>query len=77
MPPSYQRCIITGVPCWKDADDNLYYYESSTQPTEQSRILIGSVAVGFNPDWQVKLEPILTAYRTSQKSRARVAPAKN
>ena len=73
MPPSspYQRVIVTGVPCWKDAQSNYYYYESSTPPTEQSRILIGSEATGLNPDWVNRLEPMLRAYRLSEKSRAR------
>ena len=78
MPPSsmYQRVLVKNVPCWKDSTGNLYYYETSTPPTEESRILIGTEATGINPDWSNRLEPMLRAYRASQKSRAR-APAKN
>ena len=76
-PPSiYQRILIKNIPCWKDAAGNLYYYETSTPPTEESRIRIGSEATGINPDWSQHLEPMLQAYRASQKSRAR-APPKN
>lgn len=76
MPPSapYQRIMMNGVPCWKDGDGNLYYYETSTHPTEQNRILIGTEATGLNPDWVNRLEPMLRAYRASQKSRTRAAP---
>ena len=76
MPPSspYQRILISGVPCWKDATGNLYYYETATPPTEQSRILIGSEATGLNPDWVNRLEPMMRAHRATQKSRARAPP---
>jgi hypothetical protein len=70
-PAPYQRVLVHGVPCWTDANKNYYYYETSTPPTEQSRILIGSEATGLNPDWTNRLEPLLRAYRLSQKSRAR------
>lgn len=70
-PAAYQRFMLNGVPCWKDSTGNLYYYETSTPPTEQTRILIGSEANGLNPDWIHHLEPMLRAYRASQKSRAR------
>jgi len=78
MPPSsqYQRVLIKNVPSWKDIHGNLYYYESSTPPTEESRILIGIEATGFNTDWSHHLDPTLKAYRVSQKPRAR-APSKN
>jgi hypothetical protein len=76
MPPSspYQRILISGVPCWKDTTGNLYYYETATPPTEQSRILIGSEATGLNPDWVNRLEPMMRSYRATQKSRARAPP---
>jgi hypothetical protein len=76
MPPlsPYQRILISGVPCWKDATGNLYYYETATPPTEQSRILIGSEATGLNPDWVNRLEPMMRSYRATQKSRARAPP---
>ena len=73
MPSSlYQRIVIKGVPYWKDSASNYYYYESSTPPTEETRILIGSEATGINPDWTNRLEPMLRAYRLSEKSRARI-----
>lgn len=75
-PAPYQRILVNGVPSWKNSNGNLYYYETSTPPTEQSRILIGSEATGLNPDWVNRLEPMLRAYRSGQKSRAR-APPKN
>ena len=76
MPPSYQRVMVNGIPCWRDSESNLYYYETSAPPTEQSRIRIGSEATGLNPDWVNRLEPMMRAYRLAQKSRAR-APPKN
>ena len=74
--PLYQRVMIRNVPCWKDVAGTLYYYESNTMPTEENRIQIGSEVDGIYPDWTQRLEPLLVAYRASQKARAR-APAKN
>jgi len=78
MPPTalYQRVMIRNVPCWKDGTGKYYYYESSTQPTEENRIEIGTESEGIYPDWTQRLEPHLVAYRASQKERAR-APPKN
>jgi len=73
----YQRAIVKGVPFWKDKDGALYYYESSTHPTEQTRIRIGSEATGPSTDCMELLQTKLEAYRQSMVSRARVirAPA--
>jgi len=74
MPPSqYQRILLTGVPVWKDAEGKVYYYESQTPPTAETRICIGSEATGFSSDWQSKLEQHLRAYREASVSRARAA----
>ncbi len=74
-PAAYQRFMLNGVPCWKDPAGNLYYYETPTPPTEQTRILIGSEATGLNPEWTNHLEPMFKAYRASQKSRTRAVAA--
>ena len=67
MPAAYQRVIIRGIPCWKDAEGGLYYYESSAQPGE-NRIKIGTESTGINAEL---LGEVLTAYRAAQKPRAR------
>ena len=72
MPPHpYQRILLSGVPVWKDAEGRLFYYESSTQPTSDTRIQIGTEANGLHADWKSLLESRLTTYRGSQASRAR------
>ena len=72
MPPHpYQRILLNGIPVWKDAEGRLFYYESSAQPTSDSRIQIGTEATGLSNDWKSLLEPRLTAYRETQASRAR------
>ncbi len=72
MPPGpYQRIIVTGIPMWKDADGRYYYYESSTPPTAENRILIGTETTGLSADWKESLEAKLEAYRTTTQSRAR------
>ena len=79
MPPTvYQRIIFQGIPYWKDAAGNLFYYESSLQPTQENAIKIGTETEGIYPDWTNRLEPLLVSYRASQKARARApAPVKN
>ncbi len=71
MPSPYQRIIVKGIPCWKHTNGNLYYYESSTPPTDEARIEIGTEAGGLYPDSVGNLQPILSTYRAAQKSRAR------
>jgi len=70
MPPNpYQRVIMHGIPVWKDAEGRLFYYESITPPTPETRIQIGTEASGFNPDWKDLLTHTLSSYRASSKSR--------
>lgn len=71
MPAPYQRIMVQGIPVWKDAAGRLYYYETSTPPTETTKILIGTEASGFNPDWKHLLDPSLRAYREASKTRSR------
>ena len=74
MPPNpYQRILLNGVPVWKDATGSLFYYESSTQPTADTRIQIGTEATGLSPDWKTRLEQKLQAYRQTSQTRARAA----
>lgn len=71
----YQRTLYNGIPYWKEtATGNLYYYESATMPTPDTRICLGTEATGLSTDWQTLLASKLEAYRTSMTSRAR-APA--
>jgi hypothetical protein len=72
MPPNpYQRIIVSGIPVWKDAEGRLYYYQTATPPTPDTRIQIGTEATGLNPDLKSLLEPHLRSYRESSVSRAR------
>lgn len=72
MPPNpYQRVIVNGIPVWKDAEGKLYYYQSTTPPTADNRIQIGTEATGLNPDLKSLLEPYLRSYRESSVSRGR------
>lgn len=75
MPSLYQRVIHSGIPYWKDAAGNLYYYEGSALPTEETRILLGTEAAGLNPDWAERLQAKQIAYRAASKPRARATPA--
>ena len=72
-PNSYQRILLHGVPVWKNVDGGLYYYESSTPPTTDTRIQIGTEATGLNPDWKIILETQLKEYRVSAQTRSRAA----
>ena len=67
----YQRIIMNGVPMWKDTEGRLFYYESSTHPTLESRIQIGTEATGIAENWQTLLDPRLITYRETQVSRTR------
>ena len=72
MPPNpYQRVLIHGIPVWKDSEGRLYYYETSTPPTPDTRIQIGTEATGFNPDWKTLLEGPLHNYREAARQRPR------
>jgi hypothetical protein len=68
---SLQRILFNGVPVWKSPEGNLYYYESSTQPPMNQRILLGTEATGIGPDWKELLEPKVKAYRETQEVRLR------
>jgi hypothetical protein len=68
---SLQRVLYNGVPVWKSPEGNLYYYESSTQPPMNQRILIGTEATGIHPNVKETLEPIVKAYREGQEIRTR------
>ena len=69
--PAYQRILLKGVPVWKDAEGRLYYYENSTPPTHDNKVLIGTEAAGLNSDWQIVLQSYLHTYREGAASRAR------
>ena len=68
---SLQRILFNGVPVWKSPEGNLYYYESSTQPPMNQRILIGTEAAGIHPNVKEALEPMVQAYREGQEVRTR------
>jgi hypothetical protein len=68
---SLQRVIFNGVPVWKSPEGNLYYYESSTQPPMNQRILIGTEATGISPNVKDTLEPHVKTYREGQEVRLR------
>jgi len=68
---SLQRVIFNGVPVWKSPEGNLYYYESSTQPPMNQRILIGTEAGGISPNVKDTLEPHVKTYREGQEVRLR------
>jgi hypothetical protein len=68
---SLQRILFNGVPVWKSPEGNLYYYESSTQPPMNQRILIGTEADGVLPNVKETLEPQVKAYREAQEVRTR------
>lgn len=71
--PAFQRILVNGVPYWRDAAGILYYYESSTPPTQESKIRLGA-DTELDAEWDAILEPILTAYRLSITSRSRLPP---
>lgn len=71
QPAPYQRVLVEGIPYWKDSTGNLYYYESSTYPTEQARICLGTESSGLSADWQTLLEEKLASYRVGLASRSR------
>ena len=74
MPPSpYQRILLNGVPAWKDSEGKLYYYDTQTHPTTDTRICIGTETTGLSSDWQTILQDRLTSYRTTLTSRSRAA----
>lgn len=70
-PNPYQRIMLSGIPVWKDAEGRLYYYETSTPPTLNTRIQIGTEATGFSSDWKVILNNHLMKYREETVARAR------
>jgi hypothetical protein len=72
--PAYTRILLEGIPYWKDAQGAIYYYESSTQPTEADRICLGTEGTGLVADWEARLAPTLSSYREGQQPRGR-APA--
>ena len=74
MPAAYQRVIFNGIPYWRSADANLYYYESSTIPTVMT--LLGNETTGLVPDWTTRLQESLASYRAESKSRARAKAVK-
>lgn len=68
---SLQRTIFNGVPVWRSPEGSLYYYESSTQPPMNQRILIGTEATGIYPNVKEMLEPQVKTYREGQEVRLR------
>lgn len=74
MPPRsnpYQRVMYNGIPFWKDTEGALYYYSSTTPPTLEERICLGTEATGLFADWQTRLTTILDRYRTEISVRPR------
>jgi hypothetical protein len=70
----YTRIILNGIPYWKESagtEGKLYYYESATQPADGNRICLGTEATGLYPDWQSRLEQVLSSYREAQEPRGR------
>lgn len=73
----YTRILLDGIPFWKDnADGKLYYYASSSYPTTEGRIHLGSEAEGLVADWQDRLAPTLKEYQTTQTARTRESSKK-
>jgi hypothetical protein len=76
MPPRsnpYQRVMYNGIPFWRDPEGQLYYYSSSTPPTAEARICLGTEATGLFADWQTRLTDILDRYRNDMGVRPRAA----
>lgn len=73
--PAYTRILYNGIPYWKDTTGILYYYESSTFPTEATRIALGTEAAGLYADWSERLEERLSTYRANEKPRTRATGA--
>ena len=67
----YQRTLFRGVPYWKDASGALYYYESSTPPTLETRIRMGTELEGVLEGWSTLCEDRLRAYRAAAQARQR------
>lgn len=77
MPPAtapFQRILVDGVPYWKDTAGILYYYESSTLPTQESKIRLGTLTEGLDAGWEERLAGPLATYRASCTSRNRLPP---
>lgn len=71
-PAPYTRVIKFGIPLWKDVNGSLYYYENSTLPTLETRILLGTETTGLVSDWEERLALKLAGYRDSQAARPRL-----
>lgn len=65
------RVLVEGVPVWKNAADELFYYDT------QAPIKIGTLSGGFEEGWQTVLQGSLESYRAAAAPRARAAPKKN
>lgn len=68
----YTRILLEGIPVWKTADGTLYYFDSSTPPTPETRICIGTESTGFCSNWKDLLAEALASYRTTATTRARI-----
>lgn len=66
-----QRVLVKGVPVWRDAARNLYYYDGSGEVGAATRIQIGTEASGFFEDWATRLETELADFRARQTARTR------
>lgn len=75
QPAPYQRVLVEGIPYWKDPQGSLYYYESATHPTPETRICLGTESTGLSADWQTLLQDKLTSYRAGLASRSRAVAA--
>ncbi len=71
----YTRIILDGIPYWKDAAGDIYYYEGSAFPTPEGRICLGSQTHGLRSDWQELLSSKLDSYRATAASRPRASGA--
>jgi hypothetical protein len=69
-----QRVIYQGMPVWRNADKELFAYDTLTT---ENPIKIGTESAGFMESWKDLLDTRLKAYRESLQPRSRLtAPSK-
>ena len=67
-----QRQIYLGIPVWKNADAEFFYYDTDlTKPI----VKIGSEADGFAENWKELCADRLEAHRAALQPRVRAAAA--
>lgn len=69
-PPGMQRVIYQGIPVWRNADKELFAFDTLTT---ENPIKIGTESAGFMETWKDLLETRLKAYRESLQPRSRLA----